>query len=132
MKTYKRLSLRKNQRIQMADADRAENVSIPEVENLLMTGNVAQTENDGIHMRYFGGDGYLLLDQHLNRFLRGGFEKKGDGLKMTLILFTNNILFGQDYRRQVTYWLMSLIEDIKAFNSFPWGHYVFKMTLYYI
>ncbi|KAK3210440.1 hypothetical protein Dsin_015146 [Dipteronia sinensis] len=51
---------------------------------------------------------------------------------MALVLFANNILFGQDYRRQVTYWLLSLVEDIEAFNLFPWGHYVFKMTLHYI
>ncbi|KAK3212738.1 hypothetical protein Dsin_017444 [Dipteronia sinensis] len=51
---------------------------------------------------------------------------------MALVLFANNFLFGQDYRRQVTYWLLSLVEDIDAFNLFPWGHYVFKMTLHYI
>ncbi|KAK3198058.1 hypothetical protein Dsin_021473 [Dipteronia sinensis] len=51
---------------------------------------------------------------------------------MALVLFANNILFGQDYRRQVTYWLLSLVEDIEAFSLFPWGHYVFKMTLHYI
>ncbi|KAK2633772.1 hypothetical protein Ddye_028564 [Dipteronia dyeriana] len=87
---------------------------------------------DVIRMRYFGGDGYLLLDQLLNRFLKGSFAHKGDGLKMALVLFANNILFGQDYRRQVTYLLMSLVEDIRAFNSFPWGHYVFKMILHYL
>ncbi|KAK3224949.1 hypothetical protein Dsin_004811 [Dipteronia sinensis] len=38
----------------------------------------------------------------------------------------------KDYGRQVTYWLLSLVEDIEAFNLFPWGHYVFKMTLHYI
>ncbi|KAK2638257.1 hypothetical protein Ddye_026052 [Dipteronia dyeriana] len=56
----------------------------------------------------------------------------GDGLKMALVLFANNILFGQDYQRQVEYWLMSLVEDIHAFNSFPREHYVFKMILHYL
>ena len=87
---------------------------------------------DGIHIRYFGGAGCLLLEDVLTRFLRGRFQREGDALKMALMLFANNILFGQDYRRQVTYWLMTLAEDIAAFNSFPWGHYVFKMTLHYI
>ncbi|KAK2649022.1 hypothetical protein Ddye_016511 [Dipteronia dyeriana] len=85
-----------------------------------------------VTMRYFGTDRYLLLDQLLSRFLRGEFDQKGDGLKTTLVLFTNNILFGQDYQRQVTYWPMSLVKDTHAFNSFPWGHFVFKMTLHYI
>ncbi|KAK2658844.1 hypothetical protein Ddye_005377 [Dipteronia dyeriana] len=74
---------------------------------------------DGFHMRYFAVDGYLLLDQLLNRFLRGEFDHKGDGLKMALVLIANNNLFTQDYLRQVTYWLMLLVEDIQAFNSFP-------------
>ncbi|KAK1564557.1 hypothetical protein Q3G72_005743 [Acer saccharum] len=87
---------------------------------------------DGIHIRYFGGHGGLLLQDVLSRFFSRSFKREGDALKMALVLFVNNILFGQDYRRQVTYWLMTLFEDIEAFNSFPWGHYVFKMTLHYI
>ena len=87
---------------------------------------------DGIHIRYFNGEGGLLLQDVLNRFMSGSFTEEGDALKMALMLFANNILFGQDYKRQVTYWLMTLVKDIDAFNSFPWGHYVFKMTLHYI
>ncbi|KAI9165836.1 hypothetical protein LWI28_021396 [Acer negundo] len=73
---------------------------------------------DGIHIRYFGIEEGLLLEDVLNRFLSGSFKRESNALKMTLMLFTNNILFGQDYRRQVTYWLMTLVEDIEAFNSF--------------
>ncbi|KAK1588164.1 hypothetical protein Q3G72_020404 [Acer saccharum] len=56
-----------------------------------------------IHIRYFGGQGGLLLEDVLSRFLRRSFKREGDALKMALVLFANNILFGQDYRRQVTY-----------------------------
>ena len=58
---------------------------------------------DGIHIRYYGGDGGLLLDDVLNTFLSGSFQREGDALKMSLMLFANNILFGHDYMRQVTY-----------------------------
>ncbi|WRX26833.1 Ulp1 protease family [Theobroma cacao] len=51
---------------------------------------------------------------------------------MALVLIVNNILFGQDYRRRVTPWLLSLVEDIDAWNVFPWGHYVWKLTLDYL
>ncbi|KAK1588214.1 hypothetical protein Q3G72_020993 [Acer saccharum] len=54
------------------------------------------------------------------RFFNGSLKREGDALKMALVLFANNILFSQDYRRQVTYWLMTLVKDIEAFNSFPW------------
>ncbi|KAK1571869.1 hypothetical protein Q3G72_024273 [Acer saccharum] len=87
---------------------------------------------DGIHIRYFYGQGSLLLQDVLSMFFSGSFKREGDAFKMALVLFANNILFGQDYRRQVMYWLMTLVEDIEAFNSFQWGHYIFKMTLHYI
>ncbi|EOY19439.1 Uncharacterized protein TCM_044555 [Theobroma cacao] len=56
----------------------------------------------------------------------------GDATKMAFILIANNILFDQDYRRRVTPWLLSLVEDIDAWNVFPWGHYVWKLTLDYL
>ncbi|EOY09215.1 Uncharacterized protein TCM_024624 [Theobroma cacao] len=51
---------------------------------------------------------------------------------MALILIANNILLGQDYRRRVMPWLLSLVENIDAWNVFPWGHYVWKLTLDYL
>ncbi|KAK2662246.1 hypothetical protein Ddye_000820 [Dipteronia dyeriana] len=51
---------------------------------------------------------------------------------MTLVLFVNYIFFGVDERTQVSYWLMTLADDTNGFNKFASGHYVFKMTLYYI
>ncbi|KAK1572058.1 hypothetical protein Q3G72_026966 [Acer saccharum] len=58
---------------------------------------------DGIHIRYFHGQGGLLLQDVLSRFFSRSFKREGDALKMALVLFANKILFGQDYRRQVTY-----------------------------
>ncbi|EOY30974.1 Uncharacterized protein TCM_038014 [Theobroma cacao] len=62
----------------------------------------------------------------------GNFERLGDATKTTLILIVNNILFGQDYRRRVTPWLLLLVEDIDVRNDFPWGHYVWRLTLDYL
>ncbi|KAK1584159.1 hypothetical protein Q3G72_030358 [Acer saccharum] len=58
---------------------------------------------DGIHIQYFSGEGGLLLENVMYTFLSGSFKREGDALKMALMLFANNILFGQDYSRQVTY-----------------------------
>ncbi|KAK2653296.1 hypothetical protein Ddye_013152, partial [Dipteronia dyeriana] len=86
----------------------------------------------GIHNRYWGGKIKLKVTKILQEFRSGSFQQKGDSLKMALVLFANNILFGQDERIGVTRWLLDLVEDLKSFNAFPWSHYVFKMTLYYI
>ncbi|EOY08623.1 Uncharacterized protein TCM_023436 [Theobroma cacao] len=29
--------------------------------------------------------------------------------------------------RWVTLWLLALVEDIDAWNAFPWGHYVWRL-----
>ncbi|KAK2663515.1 hypothetical protein Ddye_002089 [Dipteronia dyeriana] len=36
------------------------------------------------------------------------------------------------YDKKVTNWLYNLVDDFDAFNSFAWGHYVFKMTMHYL
>ncbi|WRX34369.1 protein of unknown function DUF1985 - like 1 [Theobroma cacao] len=87
---------------------------------------------DGIHARYWNRQDIVKLQALLNTFREGNFQRPGDSTKMALFLITNNILFGQDYRRRVTPWLLSLVEDIDAWNVFPLGHYVWKLTLDYL
>ena len=50
---------------------------------------------------------------------------------MALVLFVERFLFGADYRKTVSPWLFSLAEDMEQFNSFPWGKFVYHMTLHY-
>ncbi|KAK2645729.1 hypothetical protein Ddye_020924 [Dipteronia dyeriana] len=86
----------------------------------------------GIHDRYFGGDENVQLKHVWEKFMGGQFEQPKDGLKMTLVLIANNVLFGQDLRRTVSLWLFALVEDLESFNSFPWGSYVYMMTIHYL
>ncbi|KAK3224380.1 hypothetical protein Dsin_011405 [Dipteronia sinensis] len=60
------------------------------------------------------------------------FLEANDLLKMALLLIANNVLFGQPYDKKVTNWLFNLVDDLDTFNSFAWGHYVFKMTMHYL
>ncbi|KAK3229390.1 hypothetical protein Dsin_001271 [Dipteronia sinensis] len=91
----------------------------------------AATE-DGFHVRYFENDENIRLTDVWTRFLTGGFDQPKDGLKMALVLIANNVLFGQDLRRKVALWLFKMVEDLEAFNSFPWGSYVYIMTIHYL
>ena len=59
------------------------------------------------------------------------FSHREDPLKMVLVLFVERFLFGADYRKTVSPWLFSLAEDMEQFNSFPWGKFVYHMTLHY-
>ena len=47
------------------------------------------------------------------------FSQREDPLKMALVLFVERFLFGADYRKNVSPWLFSLVEEIEQFNSFP-------------
>ncbi|KAK3172223.1 hypothetical protein Dsin_032948 [Dipteronia sinensis] len=87
---------------------------------------------DGIHVRYFENDENIRLTDVWATFMGGRFKQPKDGLKMDLVLIGNNVLFGQDFRRKVTLWLFQLVEDLEAFNSFPWGSYVYMMTIHYL
>ena len=60
------------------------------------------------------------------------FSQREDPLKMALVLFVERFLFGADYRKIVSPWLFSLVENMEQFNSFPWGKFVFQMTLHYL
>ncbi|KAK3211389.1 hypothetical protein Dsin_016095 [Dipteronia sinensis] len=62
----------------------------------------------------------------------GDFDQPKDGLKMALVLIANNVLFGQDLMRKATLWLFQMVEDLEAFSSFPWGSYVYMMTIHYL
>ncbi|KAK0576144.1 hypothetical protein LWI29_012617 [Acer saccharum] len=86
----------------------------------------------GIHARYFQGRKKVVIADLKAPFMAEDFDRPHDALKLALLLFANRVLFGQDDRNQVAYWMFSLVEDVQAFNNFTWGHYVFKMTLHYI
>ncbi|EOY31672.1 Uncharacterized protein TCM_038703 [Theobroma cacao] len=79
--------------------------------------------------KYWNGQESVKLQTLLDMFRGGNFQQLGDVAKMTLVLIVNNILFGQDYCRRVTRWLLSLVEDIDAWNVFPWGHYAMKAIM---
>ncbi|EOY14033.1 Uncharacterized protein TCM_033152 [Theobroma cacao] len=82
---------------------------------------------DRIHARYWNRQEKVKVQALLDTFRGGNFQRPEDSTKMALVLIANNILFGQDYGRRVTPWLLSLVEDINAWNVFPWGHYLWAL-----
>ena len=69
-----------------------------------------------------------------NRICEQGarFEHREDPLKIALVLFVERFLFGANYRKTVSPWLFTLVEDMEQFNSFLWGKFVFQMTFHYL
>ena len=84
--------------------------------------------NGGVHDRYFG-KGEVIAQDLFARFKQSGFKNKDDAVKMALV---KNILCGQDYRKKISLWLWTLVEDMNKFSLFAQGKYVYQMTVHYL
>ncbi|KAK3230974.1 hypothetical protein Dsin_002855 [Dipteronia sinensis] len=84
---------------------------------------------NGIHQRYFNG-----VDEVDNEQLRvvlriGVFEEQYDAVKLCLLYMLNWILMGLDEREKVPLWQIRLVEDLDAFDAFPWGVHVYRQSI---
>ncbi|KAK3193070.1 hypothetical protein Dsin_024380 [Dipteronia sinensis] len=84
----------------------------------------------GIHQRYFGGVADMDYE-HLRAVLRIGiFEQQYDVMKLCLLYMLNKILMGLDEREKVPLWQTRLVEDLNAFDAFPWGAHVYRQSIF--
>ncbi|KAK2655827.1 hypothetical protein Ddye_008879 [Dipteronia dyeriana] len=51
-----------------------------------------------------------------------------DVVKLALILFLEMTLVGNDDRTSILYWALELVDDLDAFNKFPWGTFIYSRT----
>ena len=84
-----------------------------------------------VHHRYFGGSPTRLKDV-LGRLNREGFDEAEDVIKLGYVYFLSHFLLGREYRWKVPDWMWGLVEDITAFEAFPWGTYIYSVTLYWL
>ena len=84
--------------------------------------NIINEEYESVDEGYFNNNPKLLVKALHEAFMKVEFKNKKNALKMVLVLFVELILMGQDYRHKVSRWLLRLVEDLRAFNWFPWGN----------
>ncbi|KAK0581698.1 hypothetical protein LWI29_016927 [Acer saccharum] len=89
----------------------------PMLESVKSLSKVAQ---GSVHHRYFGGSLTPLKDI-LGRLSREGFDEAEDVIKLGYVYFLCHIMLGREYRWKVPDWIWGLVEDITAFEAFPWG-----------
>ena len=51
---------------------------------------------------------------------------------MCLVWFVHNILWVRYINNNISLGLINLSEDLEAFNNYPWGYEIFKMTVQYL
>ncbi|KAL5789369.1 hypothetical protein ACOSQ2_004257 [Xanthoceras sorbifolium] len=87
--------------------------------------------DDSVHSRLFDGLP-TLIESVLVRLNEGGFTTSDDAIKLAYVFFVSHILLGREKSRIVPPWLWGLVDDLTAFEAFPWGTYVYSFTLYWL
>ncbi|KAK3204602.1 hypothetical protein Dsin_018648 [Dipteronia sinensis] len=59
-------------------------------------------------------------------------EEGEDILKMSYILMVSQFFGTDDGRKVIPGWIFALVEDEEAFKKFPWGSYIYSITLFWL
>ncbi|KAK2642256.1 hypothetical protein Ddye_024019 [Dipteronia dyeriana] len=83
-----------------------------------------------IHQRYFPAHDEVSLDDLRVVLTRREFEQAYNAVKLCLIYMLNWILMGVDERLKIPVWQFRLVEDLNAFDAFPWGAHVYRHSIF--
>ncbi|KAK2663160.1 hypothetical protein Ddye_001734 [Dipteronia dyeriana] len=85
---------------------------------------------NGIHQRYFPRADEVSLEEIKGVVTVAEFEEAYDIVKLCLIYMLNWTLMGVDERFKISVWQFRLVEDLDAFDAFPWGAHVYRHSIY--
>ncbi|KAK3221866.1 hypothetical protein Dsin_008891 [Dipteronia sinensis] len=85
---------------------------------------------NGIHQWYFGDLDEVDYEQLRAVLWIGVFEKQYNAVKLCLLYMLNWILMGLDEREKILVWQIRLVEDLDAFDAFPWGAHVYRQSIF--
>ncbi|KAK0596212.1 hypothetical protein LWI29_013689 [Acer saccharum] len=60
----------------------------------------------------------------LNRLDEGNFDKSDDVIKLSYLFLLGHVLLGNEYGKTVPRWACMFVENLIAFECFPWGTYM--------
>lgn len=91
-----------------------------------------EVREESILTRHFADESPTieLLEAFFNRLTEP--VSGDDALKMGYLLMVSQFFGIDEARTAIPGWLFSLIEDIDAFERFPWGSYIFDVTLFWL
>ncbi|KAK2658498.1 hypothetical protein Ddye_005031 [Dipteronia dyeriana] len=87
-------------------------------------------EDNGLHHRYFGGKDEISSVDLRDVLRLGEFQQAYDCVKLCLIYMLNWILIRLDERLKISVWQIQLVDDLDAFDAFPWGAHVYSHSIY--
>ncbi|KAL5760688.1 hypothetical protein ACOSQ2_019526 [Xanthoceras sorbifolium] len=81
----------------------------------------------GIHSRIFERRADVKVKDVKDRLELGHHAAiPQNTLKISLILMLQNFLYDSDDKTSIPVWVLRLVEDLEAFNAFPWGSYIYS------
>ncbi|KAK3184928.1 hypothetical protein Dsin_032214 [Dipteronia sinensis] len=106
-------------------------VRFSRVEFCLITGlKFGAIPDTDVYDEYFGGRDVVTFSELEARSQQGQWEQPFDAVKLCLLLMVNCVIHRLDERHYIPIWQVRLVEDLDAFNAFPWGLYVYKTSIF--
>ncbi|KAK2645937.1 hypothetical protein Ddye_021132 [Dipteronia dyeriana] len=68
----------------------------------------------------------MIVDWFRNLGSNNKISDDEDVVKLALILFLEMTLVRKDDRTSILYWALELVDDLDAFNNFPWGTFIYS------
>ncbi|KAK2663048.1 hypothetical protein Ddye_001622 [Dipteronia dyeriana] len=68
----------------------------------------------------------MIVDWFRNLGHNNKISDDEDVVKLALLLFLEMTLVGKDDRTSILYWALELVDDLDAFNKFPWGTFIYS------
>lgn len=93
---------------------------------------ISKRLGERIRLTHFNGAKTIFVE-NLEAYYNGYVpkdEKDDEILKLALLLFLEVTLLGKDKRTQIDYFCMQLVDDLYAFDEFPWGSFIFAQTIH--
>ncbi|KAK2648698.1 hypothetical protein Ddye_016187 [Dipteronia dyeriana] len=92
--------------------------------------NLYVAVENGIHQRYFPRADEVSLEELRVILTLEEFQEAYDNVKLSLIYMLNWILMGVDERLKIPIWQFRLVDDLNAFDTFPWGANIFAFEMF--
>ncbi|KAK0590188.1 hypothetical protein LWI29_023734 [Acer saccharum] len=96
------------------------------------TSELFKRKNSRLRRTYFQGS-TVKVKMIVDWFRNLGPNNKicdDDVVKLALILLLEMTLVGKDDRTSILYWALELVDDLEAFNKFPWGSFIYARTFH--
>ncbi|KAK2645849.1 hypothetical protein Ddye_021044 [Dipteronia dyeriana] len=68
----------------------------------------------------------------INRLDEGNFDQPDDAIKLPYLFILGHVLLRIEYGKNVPRWACMFVENLTAFECFPWGTYIYSQTVYYL